>query len=185
MGATTFSVKGFGTSVQNAFRDLQQEAEEEYGHQQGYSGEINCTDLTRDITSQYKSAKDKNAFINKMESEVPKRESWFIRLKEPKKNTNKIKSKVTTNPQKGARRWETRYVIYRRFGMDERSFGYGLTQGEAIKKARKLAEDNRERYTIYLEKVLVVSSSKIADVEYKQSGKETQGEYLFLVCAPE
>lgn len=185
MGATTFTSRGRGMSAAKVFSQLQDEAEQEYGHQQGYSGEINCTELTRDITAEYKRAKDKKKFINDMLYEVPKRDSWVIEIKPPKSNTNKVKSKVTTNPQKGARKWETRYVIYRRFGMDERSLGYGLTQGEAIKKARKLAEENQERYSIYLEKVLVVGSSKIADVEYKQSGKETQGEYLFLVCAPE
>lgn len=50
MGACEFSnyYIGKGTPAE-AFNQLSQEAEAEYGHQEGYSGQINSTELTRTI----------------------------------------------------------------------------------------------------------------------------------------
>jgi len=186
MGASTFTEIGYGMSARETFRELQDDARDEYGHQQGYSGQISDTSLTKDITFKYKQAKNKEKFIDDMLDEVDKRDCWVVELKAPKKNTNKVKSKVIPNPQKGTRKWETRYVIYpRSFRNGDGSFGYGLTQGEAIKKARKYAEENKEEYVIHIEKHLAIGNSKVASVEYKVSTNEAKGKYLFLVCAPE
>jgi len=183
MGATTFRVIGSGSSVQDAFRTLCNESREEYGHQQGYSGEIHDTNLCANKTGGYKNAKDKIAFLEKLEYNTNKRDTNYIVLKESKVNANKIKSTVTINTNKGARKWETRYEVY---GFsDDRPIASEKTQGAAVKKARAYTEKNQETTHIELTKKLISGNAAIGSVRYKTSKSESMGSYLFVVCAPE
>ena len=45
MGASEFILKQRGKNVSDAFKQAYDDAEEEHGHEQGYSGAINCTSL--------------------------------------------------------------------------------------------------------------------------------------------
>jgi hypothetical protein len=182
MGAVTFFESGKGTSMGDAFNKLYEEAKEEHGHEQGYSGAINCTHLSRDVTRDYHAAKDKKKFIKDLEEKVSKGDTWGICVKEPKANKNKVKSVVKITPQKGAKKWETRYIGYTLF--DDREVCSGKTQGECIKKARAYAEKHQCRVHLGLTKVLTKGDTSIGVVEYKQAKNEAKGEYVFVGCAP-
>jgi hypothetical protein len=53
MGACNIHVVERGNSMREAFNTAVEEAEEEYGHGQGYSGAINSCRLTGDKTTLY------------------------------------------------------------------------------------------------------------------------------------
>jgi len=183
MGARTFSIIGYGKTVQDAYNQLCKDAEEEYGHQQGYSGEINSTSINRNRTTEYKNSKlSPGDFYRKVEDSIEKRCADYIVIEEPKINTSKIKSTVTNYPQKGTRKWETVFNIE---AFDGDIVTTAKSQTEAIKKARALSEKSQNRYYVYIAKKLVGGSIQVALTEYKKSAAEKQGKYLFLVCAPE
>jgi len=54
MGANNIHVIQKGDNMMQAFRTAKEEAAEEYGHQQGYSGEINSCTFGADKTAKYK-----------------------------------------------------------------------------------------------------------------------------------
>lgn len=183
MGAATFTRIGYGANVREAYNNLCEDAREEYGHQQGYSGEIHDTHLNKNITDKYKAAKNKDDFEEEWLSNMGKRDTDYVVLKEPKTNTNKIKSTVERNPQKGARTWETRYIVY-----DPRTDSevYSETnQAEAIRKGRAYCEKHQRRVHIEIAKKLTAGNGMVASISFKQSDTNAQGKYLFLVCAPD
>lgn len=179
MGRNQVYVKIQGTSMREAFREAQEDAREEHGHEQGYSGEINTSMFDRDMTREYHQAKDKSKFIDTLYERADS-SVCGICLKEPKTNTNKVKSKVTITPQKGAKQWETRYVVRYSWNYDENEIASCKTQTEAVKKARESTEKTQKPTTITIEKVLVKGSGIIARIEYKSSTKESKGLYLFV-----
>jgi hypothetical protein len=179
MGAVIVREKISANSIQDAFKYAYAYAEDEYGHQQGYSGAINSCEFTKDVTHMLKNMKP-NQLIDYIEKHVPKREAWGFWLTPPKVNTNKVKSKVTVNPQKGARKWETIYVAYHR-GDQILS---DSSQTNCIKKARAYVEKNpNTRLTIQIEKRLVSGNQNCATVEYKSSSNESAGVYVFVGLA--
>jgi hypothetical protein len=180
MGTSKFTVHGEGTSMKDAFQRLYDEAKEEHGNDI-YNGDINTTELSGDKTNAYNLAKDKNKFLNELMLNIDKRDTYGICLKPPKANTNKVKTKVNVMPQKGAKKWETRFVVTESW--TDNQVGYGKTQGEAIKKARAHTEKTQHNTNITIEKVLVTGKTLIAQVEYKKSTKESLGKYLFVVAA--
>jgi len=179
MGAVTVREKISGNNIQDAFRKAYENAEDEYGHQQGYSGEINSCEFTKDVTYMLKNMTPQK-LIEYIENNVPKRQAWGFCLTPPKTNTNKVKSKVTVNPQKGARKWETIYVAYHR---GDRILS-DASQTNCIKKARAYVEKNpNARLTIQIEKRLVSGNQNCATVEYKSSTNESAGVYVFVGLA--
>lgn len=184
MGTRSFTQMAEAASMNDAFRNLQRAAREEYGSDI-YNGEINNCELERDVTRQYNAAKDKKKFIEETMHNLEKRVAYGITLKEPKSSTNKIKSVVEITPNKGARVWETRYVVYDPWDESERAIASEKTQGAAIKKARAYTEKTQKRTIVHLEKVLVKGSANIATISYKASKTETKGKFLFIVAAPE
>ena len=184
MGTRTFTQMAEAASMNDAFRNLQRAAREEYGSDI-YNGEINNCELERDVTRQYNAAKDKKKFIEETMNNLEKRVAYGITLKEPKVSTNKIKSVVEIKPNKGARVWETRYKVYDPYDESECAIASEKTQGAAIKKARAYTEKNQKRTIVQLEKVLVKGSASIGTISYKSSKTETKGKFLFIVAAPE
>lgn len=187
MGATSFGQTRRGTSMREAFKSAVKEAHDEYGHQQGYSGQINCTELVADKTAEYKKAKDKDAFLAQLVNDVPKRDTWGVELEAPVGNKNKIKSVVEITPQKGARVWETRFNVLRitHTSDPDTIIAEEKTQGAAVKKARAHTEKTQETTRIEIEKVLVGGKNRVARITYKKSTTEAPGKYFFAVCAPE
>jgi len=179
MGAVIVQEKISAANIQWAFKKACGYAEEEYGHQQGYSGEINSCEFVKDVTHLLKTMKP-NQLIDYIEKNVSKREAWGFCLTPPKVNTNKVKSKVTVNPQKGTRKWETIYVAYHRGDqiLSDNS------QTNCIKKARAYVEKNpNTRLTIQIEKRLVSGNQNCATIEYKSSTNESDGVYIFVGLA--
>jgi len=184
MGTRSFTQMAEAASMNEAFRNLQRAAREEYGRD-SYNGEINNCELEGDVTRQYNAAKDKKKFVQETMHNLEKRVAYGITLKEPKVSTNKIKSVVEIKPNKGARVWETRYVVYDPWDESERAIASEKTQGAAIKKARAYTEKTQKRTIVQLEKVLVKGSASVGTISYKTSKTETKGKFLFIVAAPE
>jgi hypothetical protein len=143
MGRQSYSQIGYGYTVEEARRDARASAENEYGHQDGYSGAMNCA------TSE----------------NTPKC------LEQPKLSKT---CKVDKMVQKGARKWETVFIIE-----DIRGNYMGLvrgTQGDAIKEAKRISLDGQMACNIRIEKRLVTGSDKIATITPKSS---RVGKWLF------
>lgn len=184
MGASSFVNRGKGQSMRDAYKRLCDDAKEEYGHQQGYNGTISTTSGFRDVTDEFKrSKKDLNSFIDE---NIDKAEKWgsclAICIDQPKSNTNKVKSKVNHIVTKGTKKWVLYFVVESR---NSGTIGSKRTKGEAVAMARKHTEQTQERTYINMEKRLEGVSSRVAEVEYKQSTTEKEGSYVFFGWAAE
>ena len=142
MGRQQYCVEASGMTESEALRSAIEDANDELGHQEGYSGAINSDD-------------------GGMKSKC-------LRKPKPAKRCN-----VTVTPQKGARKWETRYVI---LDWDERSHGSAPKQAAALKLAREIALKKDLHLMVVIEKRLVEGNSQVADVKPKNS---TPGIYRF------
>lgn len=49
MGATNFSIFGFGKTIKEAFANTKEQLDEEIGHQDGYSGQLNSKHTWREV----------------------------------------------------------------------------------------------------------------------------------------
>jgi hypothetical protein len=179
MGGNYFTNQLSGKSMQDAYNKARENAEEEYGHQEGYSGEINSTYDCIDVTKLYKSSnKTLNAFIDSFSTE--KGAAYCICLKPPVANDCKIKSKVEHVIQKGTKKWVLMYTV----NDCDNIIGSKPTKGEAIKLARQHTEKTGKNTYISMGKKLEKGSPDVAKVVYKTSSKEKQGEYFFFGIAP-
>jgi hypothetical protein len=186
MGACSIKVYATGVNMQDAFREAQRDADEEYGHQQGYSGAINNCDLVKDVTAKYSSFDEEDHFEEWILGQTSKREVYGYCTNKPITNKNKIKTVVHNIPQHGTRKWETRYVAravncdYNNFYISER------TQTEAIKKARAYVEKHpNATLEINITKELIEGNTKCAQIDYKKASNERKGHYVFVGFAPE
>lgn len=140
MGRQDFCCIGRGMTEQEALDNAIADARDEYGHQEGYSGAINCyTELHSKCLKKPRVAKRCN---------------------------------VEKQVQKGARKWETVFVIEPVWGFSGSNYSRTETrgtQGEAIKMAKEMALKNNKEYQISIEKRLVGSGSRIATVSPKNS----------------
>ena len=179
MGANQFQNSNRGMTMQQAFNKAVENAEDEYGHQEGYSGQINCHSSYYDKTAEWKASKlSPNNFIDKAfaEDKLSKHDSpWGICIKEPVKNSNKIKTHVEHNVEPGAKKWVQMYRVHNYTTSKE-----FLLKGDAVKHARDLCEKTKERYHIDIVKVLQKGSTRTATVTYKPSPKESEGVYIFF-----
>lgn len=176
MGACNIRVRARGMNINEAFKNAQEEAQAEYGHQEGYSGAINCCSLVKTIS--------KGDYTEEEILEnTQKRDVWGYESINPIGNDMKTKSVVENFPQKGTRKWETVYNVVDWNGsiiISERS------QTEAIKKARTYVEKNQDRIVeVVIAKKLIEGKVICAQIRYKKSSKERIGEYIFIGWAPE
>jgi len=184
MGGNRFYTRQKGMSISEAYRDAVRLAEQEYGHQQGYSGEINSTGGVIDLTKSWKTSKlSINKFIAKTEKEntLTKGNAYGICTLDPKKSPNKIKSHVEHNVEKGTKKWVLRYVIST---SEDDYITSCVTKGEAVKAARKYTESTAKTTFVNMEKVLETGSSRVARINYKSAKNDAMGEYLFFGIAP-
>jgi len=181
MGACSFSNRGRGKDMYDAYKKLCDQAEEEYGHQEGYNGTISTTNGPRDLTKEYRQSKlSLSQFINNTMDRLGKRDCVGICVQEPVLNKNKIKTVVKNEVQKGTRKWELMYVVYDY----DQCIGAYPTKTDAIKKAREYTESTQRTTTINVEKCSP-TPSRVAKIEYKRSDKEAPGEYVFFGYAAE
>jgi len=182
MGATEIYVEKQGNSMREAFRIAQDEARSMYGDDY-YNGKINNCSLMRDVTDRYNgmSKKQKSDFIDKIMCDADKGEVYGVCLRQPKASTRKQKSKVERFPQKGARKWVTKYIVedYR----NDKTVGSWEDQGTAIKEARAYTERTGNRTNIEITKVLLGGQVRVANVTPIQ-GNGKQGLYMFIGSAP-
>ena len=179
MGAQSFTTNGRGKSAKEAYSNAVEEAEREYGHQQGYSGAINATPGFREVTKEYKSAGlPLYNFIEKRLNELTKFQgAECICIKEPVGNKNKIRTQVEHVVTPGTKKWVLKYCVYDRF---DRLISSHLTKGDAVKAARDYTEKKEVSTTIIMEKVLEKGKPIVANISYKMSSNEREGEYVFF-----
>jgi hypothetical protein len=167
-------------NIKEAWKQVYENAIDEYGHQQGHSGQLNGCRLIGDRTATFK-----NMTGDQIEDWVWKNlssgEAVGYCNKEPINNTNKVKTKVNNIPQKGTRKWVTMYVAETISGEE---LVKATTQTECIKRARKMMEQSSYRKVIIsVRKELLTGNKRCAEITYKPSAKERPGEYYFIGLA--
>jgi hypothetical protein len=178
MGAQSFTVRSRGRSAEEAYRRAVEDANDEYGHQQGYSGAINATPGFTDATKKYMSSGlPKYNFIEKRLEELTKHQgAECICIREPKLNTNKIKTQVDHVVTPGTKKWILKYVAY---SYEGEIIASCTTKGEAVKKARDYTEKHQRTTNIVMEKCLEKGNKLVAKITYKKSSNEQEGEWEF------
>tara|TARA_R110001599_G_scaffold119037_1_gene288603 strand:- start:41155 stop:41715 length:561 start_codon:yes stop_codon:yes gene_type:complete len=181
MGATLRTTTVQANSMQEAWKMVNEEAEAESGRG-SYNGDFNTTSFTQDVTRKYHSIKGIEKADEWIQENVPKWETWGVCLKEKIYNTNKIKSTVERNPQKGARKWVTKYV-----GIDtwnHKDLAIADTLQDCIDLTRAYCEKTaRENATFKVEirkKLKNINEYHCATIKYKKSKTESKGTYLFV-----
>jgi len=178
MGANWFRNTSTGKSVKEAYNRAVDIAEEVHGHQEGYSGEINCSSGYRDVTAEFKASKmSLQEFIDKKQDTLTKHQgAQAICIIEPKLNTNKTKSQVLNTALKGTTKWVLKYTV--------RSFDNIIsrhnTKGDAIKAARAYTEKHVNQSEVIMEKLMEKGSDIVAKVSYKRSSDERDGKWVFF-----
>ncbi len=162
MGGIHKEIRITGKSLSSAFLSLQKSDREDYGSDY-YSGGWNNAQGVIEVSK------------NKFNSDDPGKHdpAWALCVKKPVGNNMKVKTKVTNYPARGTRKWITRYEV------EHPVHGNVLIseskQADAISKARSLVEKNPEwDLSVHITKKLT-TSSRVADIEYKESSKEADG----------
>jgi len=178
MGSQSFTVRSRGKSAKEAYQNAVDNAESEYGHQQGYSGAINSTPGFRDVTKQYKNSKlPLYNYIEKRLDELTKFQgAECICIKEPITNTNKIKTQVEHVVEKGTKKWVLKYVAQSNY---KGRIGAFNTKGDAVKAARKYTEETGNSSYVEMQKVLENGNTITAKITYKKATNEREGEWEF------
>lgn len=179
MGAQSASATIKARNITEAWEMAYERAVDRSGHQDGYSGDLNTCDFTKDLTSKLNTMSEKE-LIDYIYENCPKWEAWGFCSKAPKENKNKVKSTVDRKPQKGARKWVTKYVGT---GWEGNPICEASTLTECIKKARTHTEKTGERVTIDITKKLEKGNYTCAVVNYKKSKTEALGTYIFIGLA--
>jgi hypothetical protein len=180
MGSINFIKYGKGWTMQEAFSDLQEEARDEYGDDI-YNGKINNCSGIVDGTREYLESKlSLTDFIDKKLEDMTKFESGIgIAIKKPVVNKNKVKTKVDHIVTPGTKKWILKYKVEDKSGKDYKVRSF-LTKGEAVNYAREMAEKTRGHYEIRMVKELEKDVSKVAEISYKPSKDEAQGQFVFF-----
>jgi hypothetical protein len=185
MGACQFKGRYGGKTAEEAYNRACEEAELEYGSQDGYNGTISTTHGFRDETELYNKSKfnDVSAYIrHRFDSHtMNKRDCSAICVVKPVGNKNKTKSQVENLFTPGTKKWVLKYVV--RYG--DHFIGSWNTKGDAVKDARKYTENNQVSTTIEMEKVLDKGSNRVAKITYKKATNERDGEWVFFGYAAE
>jgi len=157
-----------GRTLEEAFERLQDADREEHGTD-AYSGGWNNIHGVTEVSSKRFDEMVKN-------DEVSKHTPAIARcLRKPVVNKMKVKTSVTNYPNKGTRKWVTKYVGTN--GFENREVVREESQALAIKKAREYVDKNpSERVDIHISKELQ-SASLVARVNYKPSKNEADGQW--------
>jgi hypothetical protein len=179
MGANWFTTQSRGKDVRNAYDRAVERAEGEYGHQEGYSGEINSSAGYRDVTKEFKaSGKTIREFMNQQMDRLSKHQgAQAICIQEPKSNDNKIKTQVEHVVTPGTKKWVLTYIVY----CGDSRIASALTKGDAVKRARDYSEKHQCTTTIKMERRLEKDAhALVAKITYKKSSTERDGEWIFF-----
>jgi len=189
MGAVNFIEKVRAKSMYEAYKKAKEDAEEEYGHEQGYSGAINSANSPKDVTEHYKNSKlSLPKYIDDMLEKAGKRDCFGICIEKPVANTNKSKAKVEHVVVKGTTKWILQYCVYEGsvIGLLEDSqLKTFPTKGLAVSFAKAHTEKTGRRTTIIMEKHVDKGSAVVARISYKKSTHEKDGLYCLFGIAPD
>lgn len=177
MGSQSFQTHSRGKSAREAYDRAVDYANDEYGHQQGYSGQINSSGGFRDVTSKFKaSGKSLNEYVNERLEVLTKFDgAEAICIEEPVGNNNKIKTQVEHIVEKGTKKWVLKYVVHTSNGR----IGSYNTKGDAVKAARAHTEKNMSSTVVHMEKVLEKGKTEVARINYKKATNEKDGRWIF------
>jgi hypothetical protein len=185
MGASLIEERGRGSSINDAYKRAVEDAIYEHGNDP-YNGTISTTSGVKDVTKQYRSSGKSIGDFAEYLYETDQLQKWGnalgVCLSEPVVNNNKVKTQVNTTPQKGTRKWETRYVVQL---FDGTVIGSREFQIDAIKLGRQHTEKNKEKTYVHITKKLIGSSTLVSEISYKNSDKEKEGLYYFIALAAE
>lgn len=82
MGAAYFEIEQIGRDINNAIAIAKEEADDEFGHQQGYSGQINsCYGSIYKLKSPYRyGTKRFNKWLEKVSDDMSKRDIYYLEI---------------------------------------------------------------------------------------------------------
>ena len=185
MGACQFKGRYGGKTAEEAYNRACEEAELEYGSQDGYNGTISTTHGFRDETELYNKSKfdDVNSYIyNRFDSHaMNKRDCSAICVRQPVANKNKTKSQVEHVVTPGTKKWVLKYVVQR----GDHVIGSWNTKGDAVKDARRYTEKHQVPTSILIKKFLEKGDNLVAKITYKKATNERDGEWIFFGYAAE
>jgi len=183
MGACQFKARYGGKTAEEAYNRACEEAELEYGHQDGYNGTISTTHGFRDETEMYGKSKfnDVSAYIRNRFETMNKRDCSAICVVKPVANKNKTKSQVEHIVTPGTKKWVLKYVVQR----GDHVIGSWDTKGDAVKDARKYTEKHQVPTSIVIKKYLEKGDNLVAKITYKKAPNEKDGEWVFFGYAAE
>ena len=185
MGACQFKGRYSGKTAEEAYNRACEEAELEYGSQDGYNGTISTTHGFRDETEMYGKSKfnDVSAYIrDRFDSHaMNKRDCSAICVVQPLGNKNKTQSQVEHIVTPGTKKWVLKYVVQR----GDHVIGAWNTKGDAVKDARKYTEKHQVPTSIVIKKYLEKGDNLVAKITYKKSQTERNGEWIFFGYAAE
>ena len=186
MGACQFKARYGGKTAEEAYSRACEEAEQEYGHQDGYNGTISTTHGFRDETEAYNKSKfsDVSAYIrDRFDSHaMNKRDCSAICVVKPVGNKNKTKSQVEHVVTPGTKKWVLQYVIET---YDGNTLSAHVTKTDAVKIARYHTEKTQQATKIKMRKVIEKGDPLVAKITYKKSTTERDGEWIFFGYAAE
>lgn len=186
MGACQFKGRYGGKTAQEAYDRACEEAELEYGSQDGYNGTISTTHGFRDETEAYAKSKfnDVSAYIrDRFDSHaMNKRDCSAICVVKPVGNKNKTKSQVEHIVTPGTKKWVLKYVVY---NSEDHMIASCNTKGEAVTKARTYTEKHQRSTHVCMEKSLEKGNRAVAKITYKKAPNERDGEWVFFGYAAE
>jgi hypothetical protein len=185
MGACQFKSRYSGKTAEEAYNRACEEAEQEYGHQDGYNGTISTTNGFRDETEMYGKSKfdDVSAYIRNRFETMNKRDCSAICVVKPVGNKNKTKSQVEHIVTPGTKQWILKYEVENHF--EDRVIASCVTKGDAVKAARAYTEKTQHSTKIVMRKVLNKSNPVVANITYKKATNERDGEWIFFGYAAE
>lgn len=179
MGASWFTTRSKGKDIKDAYGRAVERAEDEYGHQEGYSGHINCSSGYRDVTKEFiASKKSMNQFMDEAMNRLTKHQgAQAICIQQPIENKNKTKSQVEHIVTPGTKKWVLTYIVY----CGESRIASAVTKGDAVKRARDYSEKHQCTTAIRMERRLEKDAhALVAKVTYKRSSTERDGEWVFF-----
>ena len=179
MGSQSFTTYSRGKNANDAYNRAVEQAEAEYGHQEGYSGAINSSAGFGDITKEFKASKKSlDKFIDEQIDKLTKFDgARAVCIEEPVENKNKTKSQVEHIVTPGTKKWVLTYIIY----CDGSRINSAVTKGEAVKMARAYSEKHQRTTMIKMERRLEKDAhALVAKVTYKKSSTEKEGRWVFF-----
>ena len=179
MGSQSFTVISRGMSAKEAYERAVAEADDYHGHQEGYSGAINATPGFSDATSKWKaSGLPRYNFIEERLEKLTKFQgAECICIREPKHNTNKIKTQVEHIVEAGTKKWVLLYCVYEAWS--NKFIASFQKKGEAVARARQHTENTKAETHVRIEKKLHKGIPLTAKITYKKAKDEAEGEWEF------